>query len=534
MSSTFVEDMEFLMTRLINLHFLELAWWRKSLPKPAVAVLAILTLVFVPHRGFTNEVSESEGSEELALVDLGTLVRMTFEHNLRVTAARYDVDASEYQFRRYERNQSQFRPFILESGIERDVESEIVDIGREEDREDVGRVSVGLEKEFFDGTRVGASTGVRKTWDPLESNQNPFVEFAGRFPLFSSFTRLERITERSFEESEMLGSWLDFIETVSESISDSYEAYFELQSLLALRAIVRDAYTDIEGLLNVSGERAPERELNQLRDQLQAYQSRLVEREGDIAAARIELLDSIGLNTLPLDRIETMDLYSENFHGNQYLLSTPEDVLERAMSNDVEMQVMKIARDNARLKVKLAERGKWDIIGRIFGSYDFESRGDNPSRKRGYQAGIAFSIERNDPKLLMLSLKRAQAEERRFTALAEYRRRQLENEIDRRLGQAISMREVVREWKLSRESRRSVFEEKRVAYLDGDESLDNVIRARGELYSTERDLLDSLDDFFEVIIDLDVASGSYFAQLEDELERFKQLSNQVADEASNS
>ena len=195
-----------------------------------------------------------------------------------------------------------------------------------------------------------------------------------------------------------------------------------------------------------------------------------------------------------------MDLYSKDFHGSQYLLSTPEDVLERALGNDVELQVMGIARDNARLKVKLAERGKWDIIGRIFGSYDFESSGDNRSRKRGYQAGIAFSIERNDPKLLMLSLKRAQAEERRFTSLADYRRRQLENEIDRRLGQATSMRGVVREWKLSRDSRRSVFEEKRVAYLDGDESLDNVIRARGELYSTERDLLDGLYDFFEVII----------------------------------
>ena len=131
--------------------------------------------------------------------------------------------------------------------------------------------------------------------------------------------------------------------------------------------------------------------------------------------------------------------------------------------------------------------------------------------------------------LLMLSLKRAQSEERRFTALADYRHRQLENEIDRRLGEALSMRGVVRELKLSQNSRRSVFEEKRTAYLDGDESLDNVIRARGELYSTERDLLESLDDFFEVIIDLDVASGAYFAQLEDELASFKALSTEVVE-----
>ena len=520
------------MKQFINLQLQEMTGWRKPGSKTASTVMMLFALVGALHGDTASEAPEGAAGGEVPRVDLESLVRLTFESNLRVTAARYDVDATEYQFLRYERNQSQFRPFILESGIARDVESEIIDTDRLEDREDVGRVSVGMEKEFFDGTRIGASTGVRKTWYEDESNQNPFVEFAGRFPLFSSFTRLERITERSFEESALLGSWLDFIETVRDSISDSHQAYFEFQSELALRTIVLDAYRDIEGLLEQSGGRVPERDLNQLRDQLQAYQSRMVEQEGDIASARIELLDNIGLVALPLDKIATADLYSQDFHGSRYLQSTPEEVLERALGNDVELQVMKIARDNARLKVRLAERGKWDIIGRIFGAYDFESSGDDPSRRRGYQAGIAFSIERNDPKLLMLSLKRAQSEERRFTALADYRHRQLENEIDRKLGEALSMRGVVRELKLSRNSRRSVFEEKRTAYFDGDESLDNVIRARGEFYSTERDLLESLDDFFEVIIDLDVASGAYFAQLEDELARFKALSTEVVETAA--
>lgn len=464
-------------------------------------------------------------------VDLKSLVRLTFEHNLSVTAARYDVDASEYQFLRYERDKSQFRPLILETRVAREVESELVGADRIEDREDEGRVSVGMEKEFFDGTRLGASTGVRKTWDPLQSNQNPFVEFAGRFPLFSSFTRLERITERSFEESQMLGSWLDFIETVRDSITDSNDAYFELQNRLGVQAITRNAYRDIEELLEVSAGRTPERDLNLLRDQLQAFQSRLVEGEGDIANSRILLMDRIGLSELPLERIEATDLYGEDFPGRHYLQSSPEEVLALALSNDVELQVMQIASENARLKVSLAKRGKWDIIGRIFGSYDFESRGDDPSRRKGYLAGVSFSVERNDPKLLMLSLKRAQAEEKRYTALADYRQRRLENEIDRRLGQAASLRGVVHELTLSRDSRRSVYIEKRAAFLEDQESLDEVIRARGQSYSTERNLLESLDDFYEVIVELDEASGAYFAQLEHELERFRALGDRVIAEA---
>ena len=206
------------------------------------------------------------------------------------------------------------------------------------------------------------------------------------------------------------------------------------------------------------------------------------------------------------------------------MVSTPGEVLERALSNDVEMQVLTIARENARMKARLAERGEWDVIGRIFGSYDFESRGDDPSRRRGYQAGLAVSVVRNDPKLLLLSLKQAQAEERRFAALAEHRRRQLENEIDRRLGQAVNLRGVVREVELSRDSRRSVFMEKRADYFEGNESLDNLIRARGELYSTEHDLLERIEDFIDVVIGLDEASGAFFIHLEEELERFQRLS----------
>ncbi|MEZ5275065.1 MAG: TolC family protein [Opitutaceae bacterium] len=492
-------------------------------PRSILASWIATGLLLIPAVVFADEVQLPEAPEELPIVGLDTIVRLTFEHNLKVTAARYDVDASEFQFLRYERNVSQFRPLILESGITRDLESEIIAGDRREEYEDVGRVAVGMEKEFFDGTRIGGSTGYRSTWDQDQTNRNPFVEFAGRFPLFSSFTRLERVTERSFEESEMLGSWLDFIETVRDTISESHQTYFELQSLLAVQSVAQSAYDDIEALLGESQGLKPERDLSQMRDQLQAYQSRLVERKGDIAAKRIELLDRIGLNALPLEKIEVLDLYSDRFHGGQYLASSPAEVLEQALGNDVEMQVMKTARDNARLKISLAERGKWDIIGHIFGSYDFDSHGDNPSRQRAYQAGIAFSIERNDPKLLMLSLRRAQAEERKFTALAKYRERQLENEIDRRFGQATNLRGVVRELKLSRDSRRAVFEEKRSAYLESDESLDNVLRARGELFSTEQDLLDTLDDFFEVIVDLDVASGAYYAQLEDELARLSNL-----------
>ena len=457
----------------------------------------------------------------LLSVDPVTLVRLTYENNLRVTAARYDVEAAEYQFQRFERNLSQFRPFVLETGVERQVESALADLGRRSEREDEGHVTIGMTKEFFDGSRFGASSGMRQTRDTDGRNRNPFVALEARFPLFSSFTRLERITERSFEESEMLGAWLDFIDTVRDAIADSQEAYFDLQHLLALRTLSASAQADFDALLHEPGVAGRPRDVNLLRDQIQAYQSRIVEEDGAIAAAHIGLIDRLGLDGVPLSSIATMDFHSPLFYGSDYLDASPDDLTGRAIDSDVEVRVLQIARENARLKRALAERGKWDIVGRILGAYDFDSRGDDPTARRGYRAEVAFSVERNDPRLLHLSLKRADAEERKFEARIAYRRRQLENEITRRLGQATSLQGVVRELETSRDLRRAVFAEKRATYLAGEETLENVILARGQLFGTERDLLASLGDFFEIVIDLDLATGAYFTQLEGITERFE-------------
>lgn len=456
-------------------------------------------------------------------VDVFSVVSLTFEHNLRVTAARFDVEAAEFQFQRFERNLSQFRPLILESALDKTAESAVVNGARQSERDDEGHVSVGMSKEFFDGTSLEANTGMRQTWDADGRNSNPFVRFEVRFPLFSSFTRLERITERSFEESEMLGSWLDFIETVGDAIAESQEDYFDLQNLLALRSLVVAAQADFAALMEEPGVSGRERDVSLVRDQIQAYQSRLVEQDGEIAAAHISLMDRLGLDGLPLSSITTMDLYARDFYGAQYLDESPQELTAAAVETDVEVLVMETARENARLKRRLAERGEWDIVGRLVGGYDFESRGDDSDKRRGYRAGVAFSVERNDPRLLHLSLRRALAEENKYEARIAYRRRQLGNEITRRLGQAASLRSVIREMEASRELRRAVFAEKRQAYLAGNETLDNVIQARGQLFGTERDLLANLSDFFEVVVDLDIATGAYFARLEGILERFEQF-----------
>ena len=81
------------MKQLKNLQLQEITGWWKPVPKTALAVVVLCTLTGVLQGGPSSEAPGGDAEGEVPRVDLGSLVRLTFEHNLRVTAARYDVDA---------------------------------------------------------------------------------------------------------------------------------------------------------------------------------------------------------------------------------------------------------------------------------------------------------------------------------------------------------------------------------------------------------------------------------------------------------
>lgn len=456
-------------------------------------------------------------------VDVRSVVNLTFLHNLEVAAERYNVEAAELQFERFVRSQSQFIPLIAESGVEQEAESELVAGRREEERDRAGTVSLGMEKEFFDGTTVEASSGLRVRTNRNGRNSHPFVELGLQVPLFASFTRLERITERTFEESEMLEAWLDFIETVREAINESQRSYFQLQHELGRRALTETIVADYRRLLDepAVGSRAADRA--QIQAQFQSYQSELIQGAGNIDAARIGLLDDIGVETLSLDEVRPAELYADDFYGARYLQKDVRELIAEAVGNDVGIQVLEIARKNEDLKKQLAIKGRWDIVGRLSGGYDFASRGADRARPAGYSAGVSVSVQRNDPKLLRISMRQSEAEIKKFGAQIASRQRQLQNEIRRNLAQAINARAVIRELLAGRELRRAVFAQKRADYLEGSDSIDNLIASRSQLYDVEGDLLEELIEFYEIIIALDEATGQYFVQLGDAVKQFQRM-----------
>lgn len=456
---------------------------------------------------------ETDSPEPAQTVDFETIVGITFAHNLEIAAARYDIEATEYQFQRFERNLSQFVPMIFESNYDHEVEDFLDEDGRLKDEEDQASLSVGFEKEFFDGKQISAGTGVRGESDEDGESVNPYLEAEMRFPLFSSFTTLERVTERNFEESELLEAWLDYIETVRDTISESYESYISLQIAKNDRDIAQKAISDFQELMNEPFVAGRNGDIDQLRDEIQSFQSEFVNQEGNLDASFIELMDTLGKDNLLLEEVNFIDLDQEDYYGRHYLERDIQEVIDEAVENDVEIRILEIARRNAELKKELAKKGKWDITGKLFGNYDLDNQGNNPRDSRRYQVGLGISVQRNDPKLLLLSMRQAEAEIRRFEAQITWRKRQVVNLIKRRLTQGRSQRNLIEELKASRVLRMQVYQQKLVDYRSGIESLDNLIRARNALYDTDDDLIEASEEYYDIVIELDVASGYYFQQL---------------------
>ena len=449
-------------------------------------------------------------------IDFYSIIRITFEKNLEIAAAKYDIEASDYQFRRFERNLSQFVPLIVDTKAGRDSESFLEDEDRIRENDDEASASIGFEKEFFDGKKISAGSGYRRTSDSDGDNAHPFIGGEVKFPLFSSFTTLERVTERNFEENELLNAWLDFIDTVRESISESHEAYVEVEEAAGVTLLIEAAMEDFRTIEELIADRNLESDQLQVRDQLQALQSESVDFNGDVDAQLISLMENLGLDDVKLSEIRHLELINVgDYYGRRYIDADIDEIIREAIESDVEIRVIKVARRNAELKKQLAQKGKWDIFGKVFANYDFEQRGDDRRRRSGYELGIGFSVQRNDPKLLLLSMRQAESEIKRFNAQIQWRERKVNHLIKRKVSQARSIRLLIEELKESRELRHSVFAQKLESYQAGEETMDNLIQSRESLYDTEKDLLERLSDFFEIVIELDVTSGFYFKHLGD-------------------
>jgi len=438
------------------------------------------------------------------LVDVGSIVQLVFGQSPQVTSARYALTAAEFQFKDFERNLSQFSPLVFRSNIDRD--------NRSPDEEHEYSVRTGMEKEFFDGSRIFGGIGHRGAFGDTEDGRGQFVEMDVQFPLFGSNTTLRRITDRSREENEMLNARLEYVDIIRDNIREAQEEYFGLLVNKERKAKTIKWISDCEEILATARIQSNPSERQQLEGEMQAERTAIFRTEERITRRLLGLQLSIGLESLTLSQVNSFDMYAEDHYGKSYLDRSIEDLLAEAEQNDVKIKVLKNAKANSIEKMRLANEGKWDVFLDLNGQYDLEG-GGNLRDENGYLASAGLRIKKIDSTLLHYSRSKALAEVRKYDAMIRSRRLRTQNVINLHWFITRSRRKQCREVAENIDARRKTFLQKRQDYIDGKETIDNLIAARDKLMWTEMDLVFNMGEFYESVAALDHACGVYFGQL---------------------
>ena len=453
----------------------------------------------------------NESVDPNLIIDANSIVALVFRVNPEVAAARYAQEAAEFQFKDFERNLSQFTPFISESLVRRD------DLHPFEDNS--YRTAIRAEKEFFDSSSAFAGVGHRGQFGDSGSASSQFVEGGGTVALASSNTTLRRITDRSREENEMFNARLEYVDTLRDSIQEAQERYFQFLETIKMTEYVEACIEDFLDLLESERARNSAADSNQIKSDIDVMRAERVHIKERIDVMVADLGLAIGSGGLERRQVEDFDFYAEDFYGRHYLERSAEELMESAARNDITIRVLKNARTSSIEKRRLALEGTWDAFLDALGEADVAGSGDY-EESDGYSVFSALRADKIDSTLLKYSLGRALSEIKKYDALIRQQDLKTKNEITENLMIAKGRRVQYEKLLETIRSKESICAQKRRDYLEGRDTVDYLLANRKELTWLYVRVNSVLRDYYSSIAELDSACGVYFDRLGIEIEDF--------------
>jgi outer membrane protein TolC len=455
--------------------------------------ICILTVILVT-------VTTAQGQTTKHVLTADTVIELAFARNPGIKAARYQLESAQHNFDLFESELSQFTPLVLDSKV-----------ARETDAEKGAEVTAGMEREFFNGASANLNVGNSSVFEKGTRTHAQFVGSEIEFPLFSSNTKLERLSERTFEENDLREARLNYIEEVRAQITDSQETYYELteaNSMLRAHIHHRD---DLQALVTSGAVDGNDR-LETL-DRIGALESEIGVWELRISTREIQLLELLAIQRESVSLIEevTVDVSDARHLGRNYVVEPYDLILARALTHDTETEILQRVIENALEKVELAERGKWDITVAMDGRYNYaESR---PEGRDSYSAGLGLRFKKFDHNVLRHSRSKALADVRSAEAGIEQRAAALRSRIGEHKVELPNIVDRLRQLSDLRESRLRIYTFKRQGYLDHSLSVDELLTSSRNLLRTEADYHATVAEYLRTIRSLDSLCGVYFVKL---------------------
>ncbi|NOT01481.1 MAG: hypothetical protein HOP29_12730 [Phycisphaerales bacterium] len=347
-----------------------------------------------------------EGGGEAYVITPRRLISIAFElqPDIKSSYQRYQSEEARYDF--FYASLDALTPQLSVSnrlGESRDTGED--DVARE--REQTARL--GVEKLFFDTTRMNVDVGYRADEFDEAEGYRPFVSASVRYPLWASREKLERTSEDIFRRNELNDVQLGYIQEVRERLENALFRFHDvimkrrdIEYQTRWRDDVRALLETVQGIQNrdVTTDRLRvEAELSRvtalLRNQTGRYE---IDLQRFKASCGIPFYAEATLDDEPFNP------FTEGDHATWMQLSIETDPEIATLRNEVQ---------NAQVQLDLARRGTWDVALLMDGRSDLEGRGENDGES-DWSVSMGFELSQVDPRVTESLARQAQGRINRF------------------------------------------------------------------------------------------------------------------------
>lgn len=369
-------------------------------------------------------------------------------------------------------------------------------------------VEFGVEKLFFDTTRMDLSVGYRSEEFDDDLGNAPFVAANVRYPLWASREKLERASEDIFRQNELFDAQLAYIQLVRQSLQDAMFRFYEAVDLQRQVDNLADWVADLETLAKqIDESQSPTRDSDRrrLNSALARVRADLRVREGRLGVVTTRFKSAVGL---PFHA--DIELVNDSF--NPFVGFTHQELLQLSIETDPEIATLRNSVRNAEVQLDLARRGKWDIALLMSGESDLEGRGFEDGNS-DWALSVGLDVSAVDPRVTSSLSAQAQANISRFQQSIAARENAIYADVFEPLIRIETVSASRDELVEKLPQYRADYNAGVADYVAGNFSIDNLLERRSTLFDQQQEVSRLTFLVGANVAELCAATGKFFELL---------------------
>ncbi len=373
------------------------------------------------------------------------------------------------------------------------------------DRDFDHTVEVGVDRQFFDTTRMSLASGMRAAGPSNDMGNHPFVSADVRYPLWGSREKLERTSEDIFRRNELNDAQLEYIQEVRRRLQIALEQFSEVVELRTSVTSAEAWLADLQRLaarLDALGRQDLAADRRRLDADIANVTSTVRNVSGKFRVELARLQYAVGIPYAT--QVELDETPFNPFGGLEHA-----ELIRATLENDPEIATLHNAMRNAEVQLDLARRGKWDVALLLSGRSDLEGgEADDTASEWAVSAGVEVSAV--DARVTSSLVRQAEASIERFRRAIESRENLIYVDTLEPLIRIETLSESRDQMAATLSKYRADYEAGVEEYAAGKLNLDDLLTRRETLYDQEDEVAGLTTLVAINVAELCSATGKFF------------------------